>query len=176
MIRRLLAAVLLSWALGFALFVAALPGAATFATSDAIIVLTGAAGRIERGLTLLEQGAAPRLLISGVDRRVRRNELASEYGAPVLLFATRVDLGSEAVDTRSNALEAAAWLDKRGYRSVRLITTDWHMPRARFELAQATDGRVTILTDAIVSRPAFIVLFREYHKYLLIRIAALVGY
>ena len=47
-----------------------------------------------------------------------------------------VDLGSESVDTRSNAEEALRWLAKHGFHSVRLITSDWHMRRARYEFQQ----------------------------------------
>ena len=77
-----------------------------------------------------------------------------------------IALGFEAEDTRSNATEVAAWVARRNYRSIRLITTDWHMRRAQYELGRALGAKVTILPDAVRSHPSFATLFREYHKYL----------
>lgn len=175
MIWRLLSIPLLLWTLGFAPFVLTLPGPADDRQTDAIVVLTGGAGRIQRGLALLQAGKAERMLISGVDRRVLPHELALEHGAPRALFEARIELGHEAVDTRSNALEAGQWITRRGYRSVRLVTTDWHMPRARFELASVVGGDVALVADAVPSHPGFRLLFKEYNKYLLRRAAALFG-
>ena len=71
MIRRILALALIVWLLGLALFIVLLPGPAVPAHSDGIIVLTGAKGRIERGIDLLEAQMAQRMLVSGVDPAVR---------------------------------------------------------------------------------------------------------
>src|SRR3546814_6810644 len=120
-------------------------------------------------------GAAKTMLISGVDRDVRPRELAVAYNAPEKLFDCCITLGHEAIDTRSNAIETAHWIEKRGYRTVRLITTDWHMRRARFELNQALPQGVAIHIDAVRSRPSLGMLFKEYNKYLLRRAAALAG-
>src|SRR3546814_9496156 len=94
------------------------------------------------------------MLISVVDRDVRPRELAVAYNAPEKLFDCCITLGHEAIDTRSNAIETAHWIEKRGYRTVRLITTDWHMRRARFELNQALPQGVAIHIDAVRSRPS----------------------
>src|SRR3546814_10095927 len=136
---------------------------------------SGGSGRIGRGLDLLQAGAAKTMLISGVDRDVRPRELAVAYNAPEKLFDCCITLGHEAIDTRSNAIETAHWIEKRGYRTVRLITTDWHMRRARFELNQALPQGVAIHVDAVRSRPSLGMLFKEYNKYLLRRAAALAG-
>ena len=110
MIGRLLAALALLWALGLAVFASTLPAPAGGEATDGIIVLTGGPGRMQRGLAVLRAGKARRMLISGVDRRVKRHELAIAYHIPAGLMA-RVDLGREAVDTRSNADEAEAWIE-----------------------------------------------------------------
>lgn len=175
MIRRILSILPLLWALGFALFVVMLPQPAPDGRTDAIVVLTGAPGRIERGLALLQAGRAQRMLISGVNRDVRPRELALAQKVPASLFDCCVDLGREAVDTRSNALETARWIDARRYRTVRLVTTDWHMRRARFELERALAPDVEIIGDAVKSRAGFSMLFKEYHKYLLSRLGPLFG-
>ncbi len=175
MIRRILSIVPLLWALGFALFVVTLPQPAPDGQTDAIVVLTGAPGRIERGLALLQAGRARRMLISGVNRDVRPHELALAQKVPASLFDCCVDLGREAVDTRSNAMETARWIGARRYRTVRLVTTDWHMRRARFELERALGSEVAVESDAVKSRAGFSMLFKEYHKYLLSRLGPLVG-
>ncbi len=178
MIGRLASLLLLLWVGGFALFAVSLPRVASARRTDAVVVLTGGPGRIERGLALLAGGKAKRLLISGVDRTVRPHELARRYAGSGRAFACCVDLGREAVDTRSNAEETAAWMRRRGYRSVRLVTTDWHMPRARFELAHALEAAgapVAIVPDGVPSEPGLTALLREYDKYLLRRGAVLAG-
>lgn len=175
MIVRAISLLLLGWMLGFAWFAILLPQPLDGRQTDAIVVLTGGAGRIDRGLALLKDGAARRMLISGVDRSVRPAELAAEYRADMKLFTCCITLGREAIDTRSNAIETARWLEKRDYATVRLITTDWHMRRAALELRQALPSSTTIIYDAVASRPSLSVLVREYNKYLLRRVAALIG-
>lgn len=175
MIVRFLSFLALTWFAGFAWFAMLLPQPLDGRHSDAIVVLTGGAGRIDRGLALLREGASRRMFISGVDRSVRPSELADRYEVPHRLFECCITLGREAIDTRSNALETARWLDRRDYRTVRLITTDWHMRRAGFELRQALPKDVELLYDAVPSRPSLWMLVKEYNKYLLRRVAALVG-
>ena len=175
MIRRAVAFLLLLYVLGYALFTVLLPRPAGGEQTDAIVVLTGGAKRFERGLGLLQQGKAKRMLVSGVARTVRPVELAAEYKTDEKIFACCIDLGRESVDTRSNAEEVSRWLAKNRFRSIRLITTDWHMPRARFELSRRLPADVEVLSDAIESNPAFRQLFTEYNKYLLRRAAVLVG-
>ena len=64
-----------------------------------------------------------------------------------------------------------SWLAKHKYRSVLLITSDWHMRRARYEFGKALDRKYKLQTDAIQTEPSFVTLFSEYNKYLLRRLA-----
>ena len=175
MIRRAVSAVLLLYVLGYALFAVMLPRPAEEKPTDAIVVLTGGAKRIERGLALMEKKLARRMLVSGVARTVRPEELAAEYQANEALFGCCIDLGRESVDTRSNAEEVARWMERHKFKSMRLVTTDWHMPRARFELSRRLGGGIAVVGDAVESNPSFAQLFTEYNKYLLRRSAVLVG-
>jgi uncharacterized SAM-binding protein YcdF (DUF218 family) len=175
-ILRIAALFALAWALGFALFMLSLgkpldPGV----KSDAIVVPTGGAGRIDRGIALIRARSAKRMLITGTDPTVRPIELAVQYKAPPQLFRCCIDLGHEAVDTRSNADETAAWVRRRGYKSVRLVTADWHMARAKLELSNALDGDVEVVGDGVPTQPRLAMLLREYHKYLVRRIVLLTG-
>lgn len=175
MIARILAVIALLWALGFAVFLLSMPRPLEGGRTDAIVVPTGGAGRIDRGLTLLKGHAAARMLVTGVAPEVRPIDLALEYRTTPALFACCVDLGREAVDTRSNADETAAWVRRHHYRSVRLVTSDWHLARARLELTHVLGDGVTVLGDGVPSSPRIGLLVAEYNKLLLRRAALLLG-
>jgi uncharacterized SAM-binding protein YcdF (DUF218 family) len=175
-IGRIAALILIAWALGFAVFMSSLGAPLDPARkTDAIVVLTGGPGRVDRGIKLMEGKAAKRMLVSGAGRDVRPRELAAEYKADTRLFNCCIDLGHQAVDTRSNAEETAAWLARHKFKSVRLVTTDWHMPRARLELSHALDNGVELIGDPVRSSPRWITLLGEYHKYLFRSLALLLG-
>jgi uncharacterized SAM-binding protein YcdF (DUF218 family) len=165
-IARALAMVTLVYALGFLWFAAALPQPVAGGRTDAVVVPTGGAGRIDRGLAILRKGSAREMLVTGVDREVKPKEFAAEYRVSAQTMQCCVTLGFAAVDTRSNAAETAAWMNERKYRSLRLVTTDWHMRRAARELARTLPGEVAIVRDAVPSRPRLGVLFLEYNKLL----------
>ena len=176
MIKRILAFLILAWAIGFAWFAIDLPGRADENTkTDSVVVLTGGVGRINLGLEILKRKKAGHMLISGVDRNVKPAELAAQYDEPVSTFDCCIDLGFQAVDTRSNALETARWVSRRKDKSVRLITSDWHMRRARLELERAIPENIIIVPDAVQTAPSFGMLFKEYNKFLTRRLAALAG-
>jgi uncharacterized SAM-binding protein YcdF (DUF218 family) len=174
-IARLLAFVALAWTLGFAVFMLSLSAPQDERKTDAIVVPTGAAGRIDRGLALLERHDAKRLLISGVAPTVRPIDLALEYHVSPALFTCCIDLGRQAVDTRSNADETARWVRAHHYHSVRLVTSDWHMARARMELGAALDDNVAIVRDGVRGQPDLALLLAEYNKLILRRIALWLG-
>lgn len=173
MIARLLSFLAILYGLGFAVFAVTLGGPAPddAPKTDAIVAITGGMGRIEHAASLLRQGKGQRLLIAGADPSVRKVDLMRRMGLPRRLLDCCVDLGSESVDTRSNAEEAKRWLARRNYRSVRLVTSDWHMRRARYEFNRQLDGNVTVVPDAVKTEPSFMTLFAEYNKYLLRRLS-----
>jgi len=175
-ISRFFASLMLLWLFGFLWFALFLPQPASGdEATDGIVVLTGSAGRIDRGLELLREHKGKELLVSGVDRDVKPAEFAKAYKVSRDLMKCCVTLGREAVDTRSNAVETSEWLARRNYRSVRFITADWHMRRARYELAQQLRQPVVILPDAVASKPSLFALLREYNKYVLRRVAGIFG-
>ena len=166
MIRRLLAALVIVWLLGFAWFAGALPQPVpASAKTDVIVVPTGGAGRIERGLAMLRAHAAGKLFVSGVDREVRPREFAAEYKVTPGEMACCVVLGFAALDTRGNALETANWFESGHFRSLRLVTSDWHMRRSAGELEEALPN-VRLVEDGVPSEPSLRTLFVEYHKLL----------
>ena len=105
-----------------------LPGAGIM--TDAIVVLTGGAGRVGAGLSLLERGLGKKLFVSGVYRGVDvRRLLSLSQRAPDDLMCC-IEIGHTAVSTEGNAAETKLWMDQEGYQSLRLVTASYHMPRS----------------------------------------------
>lgn len=110
-------------------------------TADAIVALTGnATVRITTAVKLLEEGKGERLLVSGVNRQASAADIRGVSKATRALFACCVQLGFEAADTKGNARETAAWVSHEGYKSLIVVTADYHMPRAMLELRGAMPG------------------------------------
>ncbi len=168
------------WSVGLSRFVGGIPTrppAATDAT-DAIVVLTGGSGRLDAGLELLDAGQAQELFVSGVYRGVDVAALLRlSQGNPDHLQCC-IALGYVASNTRENALETAGWMQRQGYRSLRLVTANYHMPRSLVEF-QRQMPTVDISQYPIVSenvdltlwwRPTTaLLLVSEYNKYLIAR-------
>ena len=103
--------------------------------TDGIVVITGGQQRVADGLSLLESGFGKALLVSGVGRGVSKTILADELGlkAPArALLKCCVTLEFEASDTRGNAFAAANWATDNKFKSLRLVTANYHMPRAKY--------------------------------------------
>jgi len=173
MILRFFSIVILLYLLGFIIFSVTLGEPAGDQRTDAVIAITGGPGRIERGIDVLSRGDAKRMLIAGTDPSVTKPDLVRRLKGKRKLVDCCVDLGSESVDTRSNAEEAKRWLAKRGYKSFRLVTSDWHMRRARYEFRRVMDSQYQVVPDPVRTQPSFATLFGEYNKYLLRRVAVL---
>jgi len=173
MILRFFSIVFLLYLLGFILFAVTLGSAAGGQRTDAVVVVTGGSGRIERGIEVLSDGYAKRMLIAGTDPSVTKPDLVRRLKGKKKLLNCCVDLGTESVDTRSNAEEAKRWLARHRYKSFRLVTSDWHMRRARYEFRRVLRGQYELVPDAVRTQPSFTTLFGEYNKLLLRRIAIL---
>jgi uncharacterized SAM-binding protein YcdF (DUF218 family) len=102
--------------------------------ADAIVVLTGGSQRIEQAVSLLESGTGQRLLISGAHPGTSASRIREMTRAPEGLFDCCVDIGYDAIDTVGNALETARWAKNHGFKSILVVTNNYHMPRSLFEL------------------------------------------
>ena len=109
--------------------------------ADAIVALTGASVlRLEAATELLEEGLADRLLISGVNREATRDQVRATLKTAGRAFDCCVDLGFRAENTRGNASETAQWVRYHHYKTLIVVTADFHMPRAILELHAAMPG------------------------------------
>lgn len=183
--RALLALVLAAFALWVGAFFVylvsmALPASAPGERTDALIVLTGGTARVERGFTLLAQEAAPVLFISGVGAQVTQAEMLLAHTSPktrraVLRQEPEIVFDYVASSTQTNASEAANFVRQRGYKSIRLITGHYHMPRSLVEFHAALPG-VKILREPVVPEsfhPRWWneagnrrLIWQEFHKYI----------
>lgn len=127
------------WSAGLLWFATLLPEAVAQprARSDAIVVLTGGSGRLQQGLRLLAEGRARKLFVSGVYKGVEVAELLRISQSSPKDLECCVFIGYEADDTRGNAKESAAWMRDQGFRSLRLVTATYHMPRSLREFRRA---------------------------------------
>ncbi|CAN5247787.1 YdcF family protein [soil metagenome] len=152
----LIGIVALMWLVGLFVFadrVRNLTPAAEPERADAIVALTGpSAERVNAAIRLLEQDKGARLLISGVNPQVRRQELRALTPGSNALFNCCVDLGFEAENTVGNAQEIADWARKRGYRHLIVVTSDYHMPRSLLEIRSVAPGLT--LTPYAVETPS----------------------
>ena len=175
MIRRIIAIPLIVWALGFVLFAITLPQPLDLTRTDAIVVPTGSGGRIQRGLEMLQRGAAEQMLVTGVDVSVQPEEFQAEFDVPDRQMQCCVELGFSALDTRGNARETADWMQSQDYTSLRLVTADWHMRRAAVELEDQLPQNITIVRDAVRSEASLSTLFVEYHKFIAVWLLKVLG-
>ena len=136
--KSLLIALLLGCALftaGLQHFILTLPKPAPIATStDGIVVITGGQQRLAAGFNLLQSGAGRALLVSGVGKGVSKAVLADELNLnprETALLECCVTLEFQAGDTRGNAVAAGKWVQANGFRSLQLVTANYHMPRAK---------------------------------------------
>jgi uncharacterized SAM-binding protein YcdF (DUF218 family) len=128
-----------SFVFGFVLFASTVmrDNAPAGERADGIVVLTGGDFRIVEGAKLLKNGAADRLLISGVNPQTSQDDLIKLSGLPAAKFACCVDLGYAAQDTLGNAEEARTWAHSRKATRLIVVTSSYHMPRSLAELALA---------------------------------------
>jgi len=103
--------------------------------ADGIVVLTGGASRIADAVELLASGRGTRLLISGVYHATTSDEIAHLMPKYHDLILCCVDLDYFAINTSGNAVETRNWVRKRGFRSLIVVTSNYHMPRTMAELA-----------------------------------------
>jgi uncharacterized SAM-binding protein YcdF (DUF218 family) len=103
--------------------------------ADGIVVLTGGSSRVSDAVELLASGFGKRLLISGVHPTNGVNEISRSLPDNQRLLSCCVDLDRSAINTRSNAVETRRWARERGIRSLIVVTSNYHMPRAIVEMA-----------------------------------------
>jgi len=169
----------LAWLAGLVWFASMIPkpGPGYAGNTDGAVVLTGGSGRLDEGLRLLSAGRANRLFVSGVYRGVDVAALLRLARQTPGSLECCIMLGYSADDTVGNARETAVWMKSQGYKSLRLVTASYHMPRSLLEFRR-------LMPDVeLVPHPVFPARFkqsqwwlwpgtagliaREYNKYMM---------
>ena len=101
--------------------------------TDAIVVLTGGRNRIAESIRLLNDNLAEKLFISGVSDNVSITDIEAKVKIHIN-NPEKVELGYKAHDTIGNAREIKEWIEKNNITSVRLVTSNYHLPRSMVEL------------------------------------------
>ena len=105
--------------------------------ADGIVAMTGGAQRIGDAIDLLAKGYAKRLLISGVNEKTSRDQIASLNPGQRRLFDCCVDLDYRARNTIGNAIETRRWAEANNFDAIIVVTSNYHMPRTLVELDHA---------------------------------------
>lgn len=147
--------------------------------TDGLVVPTGGQARIQEGLRLLHNGVATRMLITGVGQDVSKQVLAAELklsAGYLQTFSCCVDIDKTALDTKGNAQAALIWADARQFSSLRLVTANYHLPRAHMEFSRLLPHHTVagwpVTPPDLQARdwywhwPTVRLLTREYAKYL----------
>src|ERR1700716_335563 len=172
-----LAVMFVAAAVGFVGFLSQLRGAEMKPDrkADGIVVLTGGSSRVSDAMDLLAGGYGKRLLISGVHPTNGASDISRTLPDSQGLIGCCVDLDRSAVNTRSNAVETRRWARERGFKSLIVVTSNYHMPRAIVELSHEMP-EIELIPFAVIgdkwrdepwwtSGTTLRLLFWEYVKY-----------
>jgi uncharacterized SAM-binding protein YcdF (DUF218 family) len=148
--------------------------------ADGIVVLTGGSSRVSDAMELLAGGYGKRLLISGVHPTNAASDISRSLPDNQALLGCCVDLDRSAVNTRSNAAETRRWARERGFKSLIVVTSNYHMPRAIVELSHAMPDMTLIPFAAVGDRwrdepwwtsgATLRLLLSEYAKYVAVEV------
>ncbi|MCB2081984.1 MAG: YdcF family protein [Hyphomicrobiales bacterium] len=189
---------LILWAVGLYGFTQIIPRTSTdnLQDTDAIVVLTGGADRIREGVILLAKKKASYLFISGVNENTTLPELFRMNGInprAADTLGSRISAGHTAEDTMGNAREVTEWVErlqkwrgKNHIRSIRLVTSNYHMVRALLEF-HAMMPRIRIIPHPVISENVHLqnwweypgtrtLILSEYHKLLATAVKSAVVY
>ena len=166
----------LLWLGGLLWFATPPSGETRAAATDAIVVLTGGSLRLQSGIDLLREGKGRKLFVSGVNQQVDLDDLLGVSGHAPDWALCCIVLGHRADDTFGNAQETAQWIRGQGFRSLRLVTAWYHMPRSLLEFDRAMP-EIDIVAHPVFPdqvkqerwwawRGTAVLLVNEYVKYL----------
>lgn len=173
--------IFIAWALGFVLFTRYINSfdIDTNTKTDAIIVLTGGRNRISEGIRLLNENLADKLFISGVPENISIGQI--EKQAKIKADdENKIELGRKAKNTIENAIETEEWIKKNNIKSIRLVTSSYHIPRSLQEfIVYVTMGNdLEVVLNPIYSPNVnhkwwkswgtFRLLMMEYNKFLIV--------
>lgn len=139
-ITKILLITLIFWLAGLVYFIEEIKSAKfnQLKKTDYIYVLTGDKNRIDTGFNLLIEGWAEKLFISGVGSDSTINDIMKNQTKALdkSRIKDKVKLGQKARTTVGNALELTEIHKNEKINSIILVTSSYHMIRAKFIFAK----------------------------------------
>lgn len=180
-VAKLVIFVLALWVCGIFLFITQIPDdyGIPMDDTDAVVVLTGGALRLEEGLSIFSAFNSKKLLISGIGDGVRVKDLLSASNSEHLLekVGAEVVLGNLATSTITNAYETKIFMELNNFSSMRLVTSNYHIPRSKLIFEHVMPNKNIIYHPVYsinfrkegyyISPRSFLMVVNEYNKYLM---------
>lgn len=167
--------IVFAWILGLAYFNYTINSykVDTTTKTDAIIVLTGGRNRISEAVNLLNKGLAEKLFISGVQKDISLEEI--QKAGVGTNTKGEIALEDNSINTVENAIESSKWIKENHVKSIRLVTSNYHIPRSVSEFS-VRNPKTKIIINPVYSEyvskdvwknsGSFWLIFSEYNKYL----------
>ena len=152
----------------------------TIKSIDSIVVLTGDKFRISKGMEILSNGIGEKLLLSGVNKNIKLTNIMNEFPKYKNFFDCCVEIENISSNTFENSRETFLWLEKNKYNSVLIVSSDYHMPRAKLEFEKFLNTKNTYYHPVNSNNNLMAIgkikkLFLEYVKYMRTYISLAVG-
>ena len=152
----------------------------TIKSIDSIVVLTGDKFRISKGMEILSNGIGEKLLLSGVNKNIKLTNIMNEFPKYKNFFDCCVEIENISSNTFENSIETFLWLEKNKYNSVLIVSSDYHMPRAKLEFEKFLNTKNTYYHPVNSNNNLMAIgkikkLFLEYVKYMITYISLAVG-
>ena len=152
----------------------------TIKSIDSIVVLTGDKFRISKGMEILSNGIGEKLLLSGVNKNIKLTNIKNEFPKYKNFFDCCVEIENISSNTFENSRETFLWLEKNKYDSVLIVSSDYHMPRAKLEFEKFLNTKNTYYHPVNSNNNLMAIgkikkLFLEYVKYMRTYISLAVG-
>ena len=167
---------ILTWVIGLVIFIYSIPSKKdpiNLEGTEAIVVLTGGSMRIEEGFNIFYTSDAKKILVSGVGSGVKINDLkkiVKEIGQDGKIDHEKIVLGSIAKNTASNAKEAKIFMSLNNFKSLRLVTSNYHIKRSLLVFKNQMPG-IRIIPHPVCSdnfkknkQDSILLAINEYNK------------
>lgn len=144
--------------------------------TDAIIALTGGSNRIKEAALLLNNDFSPILFISGVEKGISFHEILNVQKINIS-SGRKVFIERTSTNTVENAINTNEWIKNKNIKTIRLVTSNYHMPRSYLEFKSQNPGLIIIENPVFSSNVShkwwknwgtFTLLASEYSKFLIV--------
>ncbi|KJS17693.1 MAG: hypothetical protein VR69_04005 [Peptococcaceae bacterium BRH_c4b] len=126
--------------------------------ADVIVVLGGDSGeRVERAVSLYRAGYAPYMIVSGgqLYRNITQAGVMKDHAVSLGVPADKIILENRAESTYDNATFCKEIIDEHGFKSVMVVSSNYHMQRVKFIFRKVFKNSGTTLVYCAAQEPKF---------------------